>query len=385
MKRWDKEEVFHDGDLFFSRLQDAIDAAQKTIDFECYIFLHDQLGRRILHHLKMAAQRGVQVRLLLDGIGSSQWSHRLLAEIQRDGLLVQIYHPLPWISLRRLTLLRLFRSFRFRNFIKSIWKINRRNHRKVCIIDSKQALLGGMNVSARHLREFHSNEAWRDTSVCLEGSEISRLEEAFQHAWMDHLRINKKDRSKSNHFTLKNSDQTLVKLNDSRRKRRAYRQELIHRILKSQQRVWITTPYFVPDSSFIRALRYAAWSGVDIKILLPKKNDIFFMNWANQASYSLLLKFGIRIFEYLPSTLHAKVVLIDDWITVGSSNRNHRSLIHDLEVDIVLRHEKSINSIENKFLEDISQSEEITIPAWTRQSKLKLFFERLILFFRYWV
>lgn len=253
----------------------------------------------------------------------------------------------------------------------------------MCIIDQRIAFVGGMNVTTHHLYKYSGKSTWRDTSVKIVGKEVSQLTTAFQNAWYDRINTRQSRSKWLNSFQA--LSHSLVRLNDTRRRRKNYRRELLFRILTSKKRVWITTPYFVPEISFIRALRVAAWSGVDVKILLPFNNDIFFMSWANRASYSLLLKAGVRIFEYLPSTLHAKTILIDEWATAGSSNRNHRSLIHDLEVDIVLTHLNSYTSVENQFVLDLTNSREITLAYWLRRPIAKRVLERLILFFRYWV
>jgi cardiolipin synthase len=383
MAHWDTEEVFQDGDSFFARLETEILHAKDAIDFECYIFRHDELGRKILSALREAKKRGVRVRLLVDGIGSAHWSYHFLSSLWQEGIEAKIYHPLPWSNRKSLTGLKFYRYFRLRALIKSLWKLNRRNHRKVCIIDRRIAYLGGMNVSSLYIRKYAGVNTWRDTSVRVSGAEVSKLLEAFHSAWVE----KKKRKIRERTWFKKQTDykSSLVKLNDTLRRRHRYHQEIIQRILTAKKRVWITTPYFVPELSFIRALRFAVWSGVDVRILLPRKNDLLFMSWANRSFYALLLKIGARIYEYVPAVLHAKVVLIDDWVTIGSTNRNHRSLIHDLEVDIVLTHFASKQSVEKSFLTDIEKSQEVTLATWERQPKWRLFFERLILYFRYWV
>jgi cardiolipin synthase len=384
MMKWEREEIYYEGDQYFASLEKSILQAKKTIDFEVYIFHFDAFGKHLLQVLKSVAAKGIQVRILVDGIGSPHWNSRIIKELERENILSKIYHPLPWVTMKRVSFLRVLRFFRLKSFIKSIWKLNRRDHRKICIIDNQIAFLGGMNVSAVHLQTHSGKNAWRDTGVKVEGSEVNLLTEAFQSAWYDHReRLSKKAK---NWFILRNPLYSeLVKLNDSIRKRRRYHQEMIYRILTCQKRVWITTPYFVPEAPFTRALRFAVWSGADVRILLPKKNDILFMSWANRSYYSSLLKKGVRIYEYLPSILHAKVVIIDEWATVGSTNRNHRSLIHDLEADIVLTHPASKGSLVNQYLKDLEKSQEITLASWERRSKFRLFLERMTLYFRYWV
>jgi cardiolipin synthase len=156
-------------------------------------------------------------------------------------------------------------------------------------------------------------------------------------------------------------------------------------MIHAKNRIWLMSPYFVPDYSTLKALRLAAWSGVDVRILLPQKNDIFMMKLANRVFYSYLLRSGVKVFEYCPTTLHAKVLAIDDWIVLGSSNRNHRSLIRDLEIDIVLTHEESYRSVEKQFRIDLAQSEEIFLSQWSGRAWFYRGIEKLVAFFKNWL
>jgi cardiolipin synthase len=179
MKEWQEEEIYHDGDHFFSDLCHAIDSAQKTIQLETYIFDHDSLGRRILNHLNRATRKGVKVSLLLDGFGCSHWSYLDLVAAGRKGLEARFYHPLPWQSPSHY----FWRFLSWRRLLLGLWKLNRRNHRKSCLIDGEIAFLGGMNISERHLKSESGNEAWRDTSLRIKGHLITELEQAFNYAW----------------------------------------------------------------------------------------------------------------------------------------------------------------------------------------------------------
>lgn len=360
MKEWLEEEVFHDGDLFFEGLLSAVDSARRSVDFESYIFDKDSLGRKVLDHLIDAASRGVQVRLLLDAFGSLTWGASDLASLRKKGIKARLYHPLPWNASPRASLLTAF------------LRINRRNHRKACVIDSETAFVGGMNVSARHLRSISGKSAWRDSSARVRGDQVALLAQAFQTAWSG-----RKARQRL-------GVETFVRLNDRRPTRRALYRDLIRRILKARGRIWIASPYFVPDLTMLRALRFTAWSGADVRLLLPAKNDIFGMKWISGAYYSVLLRAGVRIFEYLPSMMHAKIALIDDWATVGSSNLNHRSLIHDLEVDVVLTHKRSILAVQEGFVSDFALSREIRVAQWRRRSWFRKILERIALTWKYW-
>jgi cardiolipin synthase len=139
----------------------------------------------------------------------------------------------------------------------------------------------------------------------------------------------------------------------------------------------------VPDGSLLRALTIAAQADVDVRIIVPRFSDIVFMPWITSAFQLGLLRAGVQIFEYRSSILHAKTMLVDDWVLVGSSNLNHRSLLHDLEADVVLPDDKARSSLEEQFLLDCEQSEQVTLENWRRRSLVERLLGRLLLIFRY--
>lgn len=342
---WQNEEVFDSGDAFFKALERDVAQSRHSVDLESYIFENDELGSRVLASLEAAAKRGIRVRLLVDGFGSPLFSGTVVDELCAKGIEARVYHPFS-IS---------------RNFFQDL---NHRNHRKVCIIDGRIAFAGGMNVSAKHLAQYSGAEAWRDTAVRVEGDDVNMLAAAFDSAYWGR----RPKRSLSPH----------VRLNDTWRKRRRTYRDLVRRIGAAEKRVWITTPYFVPEWRLLRALAQAAMTGKDVRLLLPLQSDLNFMRWANRAYYSFLLGFGARIYEYLPGILHAKTVLIDRWVTVGSSNMNHRSIFHDLEVDLVLGQDESIRKLEGCFLTDLERSREIKPETWERRHWVKRLFQRMM-------
>ncbi len=382
MRYWDDEEVFHDGDAYFSRLLAAVDRAKRSVDWETYIFDRDRQGERILAALARAAARGVRVRLLIDGAGSSGWSYRDLERVRRSGLQVRIYHPLPW-QVRPMRLLEDLANWK--PWLNRLGQLNRRNHRKTCIIDSHVAFSGGMNVSEHHLREWRGSAAWRDIAVRVAGESVQALETAFYLAW----RESGASRPRSARRWLRRAQSKPipagVRLNSNRFHRHQINEERIQRIQKANQRVWITTPYLVPHLRLILALREAAARGVDVRLLTPSRSDVFFMRWINRAFQPVLLHAGVRIHEYRSAFHHGKMTFIDDWGVVGSSNLNHRSLLHDLEVGIVLSKPQTLKDLENRFQEDLQASQEIRkhhLRGWRRGQVL---LGRLLLVFRRWI
>jgi cardiolipin synthase len=153
-------------------------------------------------------------------------------------------------------------------------------------------------------------------------------------------------------------------------------------VVGAQRRIWIENAYFVPDGSLLRALSAAAESGVDVAIIVPAVSDVVFIPWVTTAFHDGLLRAGVRIFEYTKGMMHAKTILVDDWGLVGSSNLNHRSLLHDLEVDVVLADESASRSLHDQFLIDCTHARQVTLESWRERPCLERYVGRLLLLAR---
>ncbi len=382
-QKWTKEELFFDGDTYFRRLETEIHLAQRSVEFETYIFEPDALGDRLVQAMTLAAQRGVRVKLQVDGIGSSQaFFKRYFHILQKEGVQVRVFHALPW----------LFRKFAYKNqrselffskTIRLLGVINRRNHRKTCVIDRKIAYIGSYNVSTRHLSHYYEKLAWRDTGIRVEGPAIRVIRKLFLFSWYG--RRGWSMPVKRFFAGLSSVSKMPLRFNMTRKFRRRFYRDLLKRISVAKEHVWITNAYFVPHRTFISVLRKAAIRGVDVRVLLPKTSDIFFMPWIARSYYYGLLKNQIQIYEYQSSFLHAKSLIVDDYAFVGSSNLNYRSLYHDLELDIVLTQPKSREILEDQFRKDLSFAEEVTLNRWKKMSWLEKVLALPLFLIRYWI
>lgn len=373
-----KEQIFFHGEEYFASLMQDFNDAVEYIDIETYIFALDNLGKQITDCLINAVKRGVKVRVLVDGAGTTFWGNQQIQTLEKLGGKTRIFHPFPW------RLWHWSRAYvRVPSLLKAIYfflKINSRNHRKVCIIDKKIAYSGSFNISSDHLdNNKRRKNGWRDTGIKLTGVNLTDLQHAFNIAW-DHLPINERVRQIFKHV----HTNPIFRLNYNRHRRRILYKNLLRRINRCQKRIWITNAYFVPDNFLLRKLQELAFLGKDVRILLPHKSDIAFMPWTSKTFYERLLKSGIRIFEYLPAILHAKTLILDDWMLIGSSNLNHRSLLHDLEIDINIRTEESKIALEQQFLLDLQHSKEITLKSWRKPPFYQRFFGGILLYLKYW-
>ncbi len=373
------ETIFSTGDQHFLNLLKDIDEATESIELETYIFQKDVLGIRIAAALADAAARGVKVRVLVDGAGTPYWSAQFAKKLETAGAETRVFHPFPW------QLWNWSRAvIKLPTLLKGIYlllKANYRNHRKVCIIDNKIAYIGSINITKCHLAKDQGGDAWRDISVRLCNTDLKPLSKAFNAAW-SHRTIRERLREAFRQIRL----DPIIRLNHTRHRRRILYKNLLRKITNCRDRIWITNAYFVPDNFLLRKLREAAKSGIDVRILLPKKSDVAVMPWTSSTFYYSLLKAGVRIFEYLPSNLHAKLLILDNWMLLGSSNLNHRSLLHDLEVDINVRADQSKEVLEHQFLEDLKHSKEMMFNTWKQHRPwLQRFIGRLMLYLKYWI
>lgn len=371
--------IFFGGKAHFETMLNDIAAAKTSIDLETFIFQKDVLGIRVTEHLAAAAKRGVAVRVLVDGVGSPLWSTHFAKQLESVGAETQIYHPFPW-QLWDWSRSKVKWPFLLK-WIYLLLKVNTRNHRKVCMIDHRIAYIGSFNISRCHLDAEDGGDHWRDTSIRLMNADFSELEKAFNCAW-DHQPLTERLRAALRHVR----QEPMIRLNHIWLRRRILYKNLLRRISRCKKRIWITNSYFVPDTILLKRLKEAASSGVDVRILLPTKSDVFMMPWASSTFYYSLLKSGVRIFEYLPSVLHAKSLLLDDWGLIGSSNLNHRSLLHDLEVDVNVSHPALIETLEKQFLLDLENSQEIPLSTWKsfRPYHHRLM-GQLVLYLKYWI
>lgn len=368
--RWRSELVTADFDHYLDDLLADIARARRLVLLEVYIFGDDEIGRRVEAALSAAAARGVKVLLLVDGIGSGAWIEQRAGKLSRRGVQVRVYHPPPWQVARF--------SIPTRERIKVAGKwiryVNRRNHRKVCLVDGAIAWVGSMNLVRDHSCLFQKEKAWRDVAARVTGDGIRILVRAFIAAWRHAWRVHGERMYPS--FSLQSPHlpqplDGLVRLNHGVRMRRRYYRDLIARIRHARQRVWITNAYFVPQGSLIEALGEAAANGADVRIVVPAHSDVWFMPFVAATFADQLTRAGVRLFQYQPCMLHSKTMVVDEWVSVGSTNLNNRSLRHDLEADVVLRTPESLTKMEDIFTADIGRSVEITgtgdrPPWWVR-------------------
>lgn len=377
-QNWSEVKFYFSGDGYFSSVLESIHQAVHEVRVEMYMFNFDELGKKILHSLTEARRRGVKVFLLVDGIGSISFLADIDAYCRANEIKFKIYHPLPI----RLNFLRRFslQALTWKNirlFFVMFRKINNRDHRKIFLIDQKLAFVGSQNVNKVHSETISNHRAWRDTGVAVQGPPVRFLVNSSQFAW---------ERARPDGLTYSWRFQyDALRLSARRKHRLARIRKLIQSFNEAKTRIWITTAYFLPNRKTIKALVRAAWRGVDVALCLPAISDMPFMKWTAWLLYDRLLKAGVKIYEYQGRILHAKSMIVDHWGTVGSYNFNHRSLIHDLEVEVVINRPEWLKDLEQQWDRDIAQSRLIRLNDKAHANIFLRAIANIIYWFRYWL
>ncbi len=359
-EQWTKEQTFFSGDEYYSAIKADIENAKSSIDVECYIFEFDDTGKSLSDALILATKRGIRVRVIVDGIGSAYSIPTLQRYLREGGVEFKVFHPI-------------FSSW----YIPIFRTMNRRNHRKTWIIDQAIAFTGSFNVSNVHTEL--SGAPWRDSGMRVEGEPVKLLSQAFAKVW------GKNRIWKQKVFYYDEAlGSPLVRLNDGTNKRRACYREMLLKIREAKRYICFGNAYFAPHFRIVMELCYSARRGVDVHILVPRKSDIFFMPWISSTYYYALLQSGVKVHEYLPAVFHAKNYVIDDWMLIGSSNLNHRSLFHDLEIDLKVtvpeNREIFLREIEN----DLKNSELVTYSSFKKISWFRKRVTQFLLLFKSW-
>lgn len=328
--------LYGEGDLLYDDMLSDIDNAKHSIRLESYILSSDAVGGRFVASLCGAARRGVAVSVRADRAGSWLTLARAdLSRLDKAGANFRWSRPWAW---------------------RKPFNVNRRNHRKLVVIDEVIGYVGGFNIHAAGSLRAYGISRWRDTHIrfggVLAGLAARLFDTCGEESSVDRVR------------TARANGTSLIP-SRSRRCRHELRCALHDAIKSARTRIWVSTPYFVPDSRTHFALCRAARRGIDVRVIVPLKSDWPIVQWAARASYTLLLASGARIFEYEPRMLHAKTMLTDRrWASVGTANFDYRSLFANDEINLVDHGGKLNEALAAHFELDLGQSREILAKFW---------------------
>ena len=314
------------GEAFFPRVFAAIRAAEREVLIETFILFEDKVGSQLQGELIAAAERGVSVELTVDGYGSADLSGAFVTAMSEAGVRVHMFDPQPRLLGMRTNLFR-------------------RMHRKLVVIDGRQAFVGGINFSADHLADF-GPEAKQDYAVEVEGPVVQDIQqfvlamlappERQRRGWT--LRARAKPDSQAAARADVDSGQSQLVIRDNREHRNDIERQYLRAIGSARQRLLIVNAYFFPGYRLLREIRRAALRGVRVELILQGQPDMPIARFSARILYDYLLRGGVRILEYDSRPLHGKVALVDDeWATVGSSNLDPLSLSLNLEANLIIR------------------------------------------------
>ncbi len=347
-----KVDVFTNGAQFYPAMRDAIRSAQASVNLEAYILepgvASDMLGDAMIER----AQAGVEVRVVLDAIGSSWLRNEAARRLRDGGCRVTFYQPVTWYRLHR---------------------INNRTHRELLIVDGRIAFAGGAGVADWWLEAHEGSPAWRDTMARVEGPIVAALQGVFAENWLECCgEILTSPRQWPALGPAGQAEAMLVKSSPSDRatSSRVVFQMLIEGAVAS---VDISTPYFLPDRSLRRALTRAAQRGVRVRVVVPGRlGDQRLVRLASRRLYGDLLANGVRIHEYRPAMTHVKALMVDDaWAVIGTTNIDNRSFEHNDEVNVAFREGGITARLRADFEADLAASEEVTLRTWSQRPLLE--------------
>jgi len=329
-------EMHIEGDALYDSMLQAIGAARESVRLESYIFVADEVGKPFMEALLACAARGVRTTLRVDYAGSLFGvSNDDIAALRKGGVRFQWSRRWTW---------------------RHPLRFNRRNHRKLLIVDDERAFIGGFNIHRESSRRVVGDSRWRDTHARFTGPLVADAAEAF-----DCL-------GERRRFTPRTTANLYLVTNRARSSGFHLRRELHDRFGSARKRLWVTTPYFVPDRRTQSQLVQAARRGVDVRLLVPGKSDVPIVQWAARAAYARLLRGGVRIWEYQPRVLHAKTMLVDqEWATMGTANLDYRSLFVNDEINLISTDGRLNAMLSSQFEIDLAEAREITECAWNRR------------------
>lgn len=343
----------------------AIEAARRAVAVEMYTWADDRLGRRVAQAAGARAREGIPVFVLLDAFGSLGGDD-LAAYLEGEGARVLWYHPLaPWTP---------------------DWYPNRRNHRKLVLVDGVTGFTGGINLAEVYSEEFAAENAWRDLMVRVEGPAVREMARMFVANWV--RSGGSLDVAESLMALPRAQGKARVQVVGGRglRGRRSLLRSYLDLIALARERIFLANAYFAPEAGLRRQLCWAARRGVRVELLVPGKSDAPYVRWAGRASYQRLLDAGVRLREMDHAVLHVKMAAFDDRVLLaGSANLDYRSFRHNLEVAVNVFDRGAAAEALRAFEAEFARSRPVLAEEWASRSGLDRLRERLAYLFRYWL
>ncbi len=339
---------YYHGQPAFEAMLEAIRSARHHVHLETFIFHPDEIGRLVLEALTEKARKGVEVRLLYDAMGTRGLSRRVLRPFWAAGGKSSVFLPL--------------------NPFRRRIQVNMRNHRKILVVDGRVGFTGGLNIGDEYLSKKARFGFWRDTHLRLEGPAVAGLQRVFIEDWDFAAAENLQEPS---YFPAPRSDgASFVQVIESGpdRELKSIREMYFAAILRARRRLWIATPYFVPDEGLRDALCLAAYLGVDVRLLGQYHPDKWIPYFAARYHWRDVLSAGVKVYQYTKGMMHSKVVLVDgEWASVGTANLDIRSLYLNFEINCLLYSPSAVAELEQAFQHDLDTAVRLDRHVFARR------------------
>ena len=370
--------LLQDGPATYKAMFEAMEKARDHINLETYIFHDDEIGRRFADILIRKRQQGVIVNVIYDSLGSVGTATEFFQRMQQVGIATVEFNPVNPAQL------------------DDDWEINSRNHRKLLVVDGTVAFVGGINISGTYSSSpsgqsidgyrRRGEPGWRDTHLRIEGPVVAQFQQAFIDHWISQEEARP---ARAAYFPDVATDgEAIVRAIGSTAEMAtnpAY-ETLLSTIDHAEKHVFLTNAYFAPDPKLLQALIDAAARGVDVRFILPGETDSWAVYHTGHSHYDALLKAGVRVYERQGTVLHSKTATIDGiWSTIGSTNLDWRSYVHNDELNAVILDAGFAEEMEAWFHRDLSHSKEITLRAWRSRPIWMRVQELSARLFEYWL
>ncbi|MDZ7689856.1 MAG: phospholipase D-like domain-containing protein [Balneolaceae bacterium] len=344
-------EVLQNGKEIFPAMLDAIHKAEERIDFLTFVYWSGNIATRFADALSQKAREGVEVRVILDSFGAAFMPEELQQQMKQSDVQIEWFRPIPqW----------------------KLWKTDNRTHRKVLICDRKVAFTGGVGIAEEWEGDARNNNEWRETHFKIKGPAVFGLHAAFMENWIETGRPLSVDKYWDNATSKMNGDGTKIQVVRTSPSVRWSDIMMLYQTLISmaENRIRITTAYFNPDSVIVDLLKKKACDGVKIDIMMPGANiDKRVAKIAGEDSFKPLLDADITLWYYQKTMLHSKIICIDDAIScIGSANFNHRSMLKDEEVNLVLIDPELCQELNEHFVKDLEHCDKVHPSQWKKRS-----------------
>ena len=334
-----KANILNDGASTFDSIHSAIKMANKYVHLEYYIFLPGKVCDDLVALLAMKVKEGVAVRIIYDGVGSWKLDKAYIQKMRDQGIEVFPFMPVRIGPLAN--------------------RINYRNHRKIIVVDGIIGFTGGINVADKYVYGDEVLGHWQDIHLRIEGPAVEYLNHIFLQDWF-FVSQQKIDSTGIEPKIWSNGHAMQVIASGPDSQYASIQQEYFAMINEANEYIYITTPYFIPGTPIIEALKVAAISGVEVILLLPRNSDSKVLKWSVRSYLENLLEAGVRIFLYQEGFLHSKTIVSDDYLaSIGTANLDQRSFTQNFEVNVMVYGKPICQELKTIFYEDLSRSKEL--------------------------